>query len=228
MPRSSRTVVPIAFTSVLLYVGLVGCAHVPRSASSAKSPVAQLEAELPKHAAFGYALRDVVSLRDLRTTHIYRLYVLQGGPTYDQDGGVGLFDEDDRLIDWMRIEGIEGLIEGTGRIREASSVPDSLILRTLLRSGTGLHDDSLLVLTVIDGKLVETFRGPGNLVETFPGGIEQRVTRLAFADLGEDGINELISMTYVLRDSVPQTTSAVYLYEPGKKRFLLQNASHSQ
>lgn len=208
----------VPWTTILLCVH--GCAQLPRAPLCGPDGLAaKLEAKLPRHKDFGYGTSEVIALSDLQTKQLRRVCILQGGPTYEQDGGVGLFDDAGRLVDWRRIQGLEDYIEATARIRGTSYLPDSVVLRTLIRSGTGLHEDSLVVLTIVSGRLVETFQGVGDLVEISPGIEERRAVRLAFVSLHDCEFNEIVSMVYTLKNDRSTTSSTVYSYNALSRHF---------
>lgn len=225
----------IGLTALCLAAYVPGCNPAPKNASVAESPASQLEQRLPKHDfGYGYGHREPIGVSDCETGQSLYVCTVQGGPVTDQDGGIGLFDKSGRLLDWRRIEGLAEKIEETASLRVESPLPDSIVLRAVTSEGTGCHEDSLVVITIMNQRLVETFRGPGNLTSVNPvreegalPQVEQRITKLVFAHLEEGEFNSLVMMSYHEPERLVKGKSEarVYVYDRARRLFALQQGT---
>lgn len=132
---------------------------------------------------------ELLTIRDAKSREPRQLCYLFGGPPTSTTGAIGVFDSTGRLLDANRVKGLYNYGTNASVVAEG----DSVVFHTLDASGTGLHEESLIVLTLSEGKLRETFRCEGSRYSTRGEFYEQNV-ELCFRDLYGDRTPEIIRL----------------------------------
>jgi len=138
---------------------------------------------------FQYDVAKIVPITDGKTRETKFLCYLFGGPPTSTTGAVGVFDSTGFLLDAQVVKGLYEYETNASVLVDN----DSVILRTLNASGTGLHEESLVVLTLVNGKLIETFRCSG-LRYSLHGEFYDQTVQLVFCDLYGDGTREIVRL----------------------------------
>jgi hypothetical protein len=137
-----------------------------------------------------------------------------------------VFDSAGSLLDAKPVKGLYGYETNATVLAEG----DSAVLRVLVASGTGLHDESLVVLTLDGGKLIETFRCSG-LSYSMHGEFYDQKVQLVFRDLYGDGTREIIRLVttnrYVssadqenAKASMTRSTAEVFEFNPKTRQYV--------
>src|SRR6202034_1155197 len=131
-----------------------------------------------------------VRLTDAKTGHDWKVFWFCGGPGSDlPEGAVGYFDPKGILMGAKHVEHLKGLAGKTSALRDN----DSLILITLEGKGTGIRDESIVVLTLYNGEWLETFRCVGDYhCETGFGDVSNRDVTLRLERTPQNGQCRLI------------------------------------
>jgi len=143
---------------------------------------------------FSYDVVGVMAIGDSLSQQARWFCYLFGGPPTSTVGPVGVFDLTGRLLDATSLEGLYAFETNVSVFAQG----DSVILRVLDASGTGMHSESLVVLTLKGGKLFETFRCNG-LSYSMHGEFYDQTVQLSFCDICGDGAPELIRLVTVSR-----------------------------
>ena len=138
---------------------------------------------------FRYDVAKIVPITDGRTREARILCYLIGGPPTSTTGAVGVFDSTGFLLDAQVFKSLYEYETNASVLVDN----DSVVLRTLNASGTGLHEESLVVLTLVNGKLIETFRCSG-LKYSLHGEFYDQTVQLVFCDLYGDGPREIVRL----------------------------------
>ena len=141
---------------------------------------------------FQYDVAKIIPITDGKTRETKFLCYLFGGPPTSTTGAVGVFDSTGFLPDAQVVKGLYEYETNASVLVDN----DSVILRTLNASGTGLHEESLVVLTLVNGKLIETFRCSG-LRYSLHGEFYDQTVQLVFCDLYGDGNREIVRLVKI-------------------------------
>lgn len=160
----------------------------------------------------------VDDVEDLASGKQYRLCMVQGGPTCNQDGGLGLFTRDGALLSARRLEGLEEdpavLCRILLRSKTTSFLPQAIKCSAQTGEGTGSYSTDYLILAPVNGKLVQLFRCEGNGHHWLPGGDGNRwehlVVTLTFVSRDGGLPSDLVRMAYHEIDGRGTSQSTVF------------------
>ena len=140
-------------------------------------------------------------------------------------GAVGVLDLSGNLLDAKQVKGLYAYETNATVLAKG----DSVVLRVLVASGTGFHEESLVVLTLYEGKLIETLRCSG-LSYSMNGEFYSQMVRLIFRDLYGDGTCEIIRLVASNRyessadqenamPRVTRMTAEVFEFDPESRQY---------
>jgi hypothetical protein len=138
---------------------------------------------------FNYDTVGVVQVSDGETRQQRQLCYLFGGPPTSTSGAVGVFDSTGQLLDARQLKGFYGFETNANVFAQN----DSVVLRTVDAAGTGLHEESFIVLTLNGGRLLETLRCPGLSYSTH-GEFYDQTVQLAFRESSGQGNREIVRL----------------------------------
>lgn len=167
----------------------------------------------------------VDDVEDLASGKQYRLCMVQGGPTINQDGGLGLFTHDDALLSTYRLKGLEDGHDNSVALwrildhpKKLSLLPQAIKCSVLTGAGTGSWSTDYVILAPVNGKLVQLLRCEGNQFHWIPGGDGNRrehlVVTLALVSRDDAYLpSDLVRMAYHEIDGRGTSQSTAFRYD---------------